>query len=60
MQIESFATFNFASMVLANMSPVANKSGPSPQAFIIVPLVSGFFLDISNSLIIQRFLNWLA
>ncbi len=45
---------------MANMAAVANKYGPAPQAFIIVPLVSGFFVDISNSLIIQRFLHVLT
>ncbi|MBW4530161.1 MAG: sodium/glutamate symporter [Aphanothece saxicola GSE-SYN-MK-01-06B] len=43
---------------MANMSAVAQAYGPARQAFIIVPLVSGFFVDISNAVVIQRFLNW--
>jgi ESS family glutamate:Na+ symporter len=45
---------------MANMAAVTHRYGPSPQAFIVVPLVAGFFVDISNSLVIQRFLNWLG
>lgn len=43
---------------MANMTAVAQKYGQAHRAFIVVPLVSGFFVDISNALIIQRFLNW--
>lgn len=43
---------------MANMSAVAQTYGPAHRAFIIVPLVSGFFVDISNAVVIQRFLNW--
>ena len=42
---------------IANMTAITEKFGPSPQAFIIVPLVGAFFIDISNAFIIQRFLN---
>ncbi|MBC1262128.1 sodium/glutamate symporter [Synechococcus sp. BSF8S] len=45
---------------MANMAAVSHRYGASPQAFIIVPLVSGFFVDISNAVVIQRFLNWLG
>ncbi|WP_216921823.1 sodium/glutamate symporter [Synechococcus sp. CCAP 1479/9] len=43
---------------MANMSAVSQTYGPARRAFIIVPLVSGFFVDISNAVVIQRFLNW--
>lgn len=43
---------------MANMSAVAQRYGPAHRAFIVVPLVSGFFVDISNAVVIQRFLNW--
>ena len=42
---------------IANMTAITEKFGPSPQAFIVVPLVGAFFIDISNAFIIQRFLN---
>ncbi|NQY47490.1 MAG: sodium/glutamate symporter, partial [Colwellia sp.] len=45
---------------IANMTTVTKKYGPSPQAFIVVPLIGAFFIDISNAFIIQIFLGWLS
>ncbi len=45
---------------IANMTAITEKFGPSPQAFIIIPLVGAFFIDISNAVIIQRFLIHIA
>lgn len=45
---------------MANMAAVTQSYGPAAKAFLIVPLVSGFFVDIANSLVIQRFINWLT
>ncbi len=45
---------------MANMSAVTQTYGPAERAFLILPLVSGFFVDISNSVVIQRFINWLG
>lgn len=45
---------------MANMTAVSQKYGPAHRAFIILPLVSGFFVDITNALIIRRFLEWFA
>ncbi|APB33710.1 sodium/glutamate symporter [Gloeomargarita lithophora Alchichica-D10] len=42
---------------IANMNAVTQEFGASPQAFIILPLVGAFFIDISNALVIQRFLH---
>jgi len=42
---------------MANMSAVAQKYGNSHQAFIIVPLVCAFFIDLANALIIPYFLK---
>lgn len=44
---------------IANMTAVTKKYGASPQAFIVVPLIGAFFIDIANSVIIQTVLNWL-
>lgn len=41
---------------IANMTAVTAQFGASPQAFIIVPLVGAFFIDIANALVIQKFL----
>ncbi len=37
---------------IANMTAVTKTHGPSPIAFIILPLVSAFFIDIANALAI--------
>ncbi|WP_118136449.1 sodium/glutamate symporter [Oceanicella sp. SM1341] len=41
---------------IANMTAVTKRHGPSPVAFIILPLVSAFFVDLANAFIIQAFL----
>jgi len=41
---------------IANMNTVTGKFGPAPYAFIIVPLVGGFFIDLVNALVIELFL----
>ncbi|MGI9395250.1 MAG: sodium/glutamate symporter, partial [Boseongicola sp.] len=38
---------------IANMTAVTQRYGPSPIAFIVLPLVSAFFVDIANAIIIQ-------
>ncbi len=43
---------------MANMTAVAKKYGQAHRAFIIVPLVSGFFVDIANAMVISRLLAW--
>lgn len=41
---------------LAIMKAVTERHGPSPLAFLIVPMVGAFFIDITNALIIQAYL----
>ena len=45
---------------IANMTAVSKKYGASPQAFIVVPLIGAFFIDIANAVIIQMCLAWLS
>ncbi|WP_299209502.1 sodium/glutamate symporter [uncultured Tateyamaria sp.] len=42
---------------IANMTAVTKRYGPSPMAFVILPLVSAFFVDIANAIAIQFFVN---
>ena len=42
---------------MANMTAVTQKFGPSPKAFIVLPLVSAFFIDLLNAVLIPFFLN---
>ncbi len=44
---------------IANMTAVTKKYGASPQAFIVVPLIGAFFIDLSNAFVIQYFLSWM-
>ncbi|MEM7238485.1 MAG: sodium/glutamate symporter [Pseudomonadota bacterium] len=41
---------------IANMTAVTKRYGPAPMAFIILPLVSAFFVDLANAFVIQAFL----
>ncbi|HAS61184.1 MAG TPA: sodium/glutamate symporter, partial [Vibrio sp.] len=40
-----------------NMGSIVNRNGPSPQAFMVVPIVGAFFIDIVNLVILQ---GWIA
>jgi ESS family glutamate:Na+ symporter len=42
---------------IANMAAVTNRFGASHRAFIIVPLVGAFFIDLTNALVIPYFLR---
>ena len=44
---------------MANMQAVADKYGPAPRAFFVVPLVGSLFIDFFNSMIITAFLSFL-
>ena len=41
---------------VANMQAITNQYGPSHKAFLIVPLVGAFFIDIINAFMIQGFI----
>ncbi|MEQ8653244.1 MAG: sodium/glutamate symporter [Kiloniellales bacterium] len=42
---------------IANMTAVTKTHGPAPQAFIILPLVGAFFVDIANAFVMRFFLG---
>ncbi len=42
---------------VANMTAVTKSLGPAPRAFIVVPLVGAFFIDLSNAMIINILLG---
>jgi ESS family glutamate:Na+ symporter len=44
---------------IANMDSITRKLGPAHRAFIVVPMVGGMFIDITNSLTITWFINYL-
>jgi len=41
---------------VANMEALVSRYGASPTAFLVVPMVGAFFIDITNALVIQLFL----
>jgi ESS family glutamate:Na+ symporter len=41
---------------VANMEALTRRYGPSPQAFLVVPLMGAFFIDFLNALVIQGYL----
>jgi ESS family glutamate:Na+ symporter len=49
-------TLGSTATAMANMTAVTHRYGPSHLAFIIVPLVCAFFIDIVNAFMIQYFL----
>jgi ESS family glutamate:Na+ symporter len=42
---------------IANMQAITNRFGPSRVAFVVVPLVGAFFLDLANAITIKVFLS---
>jgi len=45
---------------IANMAAVTKHYGAAPLAFIIIPLIGAFFVDLSNSVVIKLFLTFLS
>ncbi|PYY79486.1 sodium/glutamate symporter [Pseudomonas sp. TKO26] len=47
---------------IANMQAVTQRYGPSQMAFLVVPMVGAFFIDISNAIVIKLYLAlpWLG
>jgi ESS family glutamate:Na+ symporter len=45
---------------IANMTAVTERFGASPAAFIVVPLIGAFFIDIANAFIIKFLLVQVA
>jgi len=45
---------------IANMNAVTSRFGPSPKAFLVIPLVGAFLLDIINAFVIQTYIELLG
>lgn len=45
---------------VVNMQALITRYGPSPRAFLVVPLVGAFFIDFINALVITLFVNWIG
>lgn len=44
---------------VANIQAVTNRFGPSYKAFLIIPMVGAFFIDIMNALILNVFIYFI-
>lgn len=44
-------------VAIANMNAVTRKYGPSFKAFLVIPLVGAFFIDLTNALVIKFFIG---
>jgi ESS family glutamate:Na+ symporter len=47
-------------IAIANMDAVTTRFGPSPKAFLVVPLVGAFFIDILNALVIKFLVGFMT
>lgn len=43
-----------------NMGALVSRNGPSPQAFMVVPIVGAFFIDIANLIILQGYIAFIG
>ncbi|QCF27656.1 sodium/glutamate symporter [Hydrocarboniclastica marina] len=42
---------------IANMDALTNRFGPSPKAYLVIPLLGAFFIDIANAALVQTLLG---
>ncbi|HEC06368.1 MAG TPA: sodium/glutamate symporter [Thiolapillus brandeum] len=43
-------------VAIANMTALTTKFGPSIQAFLVIPLIGAFFIDLLNAVVIKFFI----
>ena len=42
---------------IANMNALTRRFGPSPKAYLVIPLLGAFFIDIANATLVQLLLG---
>jgi len=42
---------------IANMQALSRRHGPAPQAFVVVPIIGAFFIDLMNLAVLTAFLS---
>jgi ESS family glutamate:Na+ symporter len=49
-------------VAMSVMQTLAQRHGPAPLAFLLLPIVGAFFADIANALVLQAYfaLPWLG
>lgn len=48
------------SNAMANMQAITRQYGPAREAYFVIPMVGGLFIDFVNAVVITGFLNWWA
>lgn len=48
------------SNAMANMQAITRQYGPAREAYFVIPMVGGLFIDFVNAFAITGFLNWWA
>jgi len=43
---------------IANMDALTSRYGPSPKAYLVIPLLGAFFIDIANATLVQTLLGF--
>lgn len=43
---------------IANMNAITSRFGPSPKAYLVIPLLGAFFIDIANATLVQMILGF--
>jgi ESS family glutamate:Na+ symporter len=46
------------SNAIASMEELVERFGPAPRAFLVVPIVGAFLIDLTNSAVITAMANW--
>jgi ESS family glutamate:Na+ symporter len=44
-------------VAIGNMNAVTSRFGPSTKAFLVVPLIGAFFIDVANAIVIKFFVS---
>ena len=44
-------------VAIANIDSLTGRHGPSFKAFLVIPLVGAFFIDLLNALVIKLFVS---
>ena len=57
-QVLGGITLGSTATAIVNMTAVTQQYGAAHRAFIVVPLVCGFFIDLANALIINWFVGF--
>ena len=43
---------------IPNMDALPSRYGPSPKAYLVIPLLGAFFIDIANATLVQTLLGF--